>query len=156
MYYRRDDDTDWKVLKRGLWEPILVWDTTSVPDGSYTIKVVASDAPSNSPGTTLTGEAESESFAIDNTPPRIEVGAPRRAGARTILPFTVRDDQSPVDRVEYSVDAERWKTIYPTDGIPDSRVEQFELALEGNVGAASVIIRATDALHNVATATGGR
>ena len=156
VFYRRNEDTDWKVLKRGLWEPILVWDTTSVPDGSYTIKVVASDAASNAPATALTGEAESESFEIDNTPPRIEVGAARRTDGHTTLPFTVRDDESPVTRVEYSVDAERWKTIYPTDGIPDSRVERFELVLEGNVPAASVIIRATDALDNVATATGGQ
>jgi hypothetical protein len=156
VFYRRNEDTDWKVLKRGLWEPILVWDTTSVPDGSYTIKVVASDAASNAPATALTGEAESESFEIDNTPPRIEVGAARRADGHTTLPFTVRDDESPVTRVEYSVDAERWKTIYPTDGIPDSRVERFELVLEGNAPAASVIIRATDALDNVATSTGGR
>ncbi len=156
VYYRRDDETDWKALKRGLWEPILVWDTTSVPDGAYTIKVVASDAPSNAPDAALDGEAESDSFEIDNTPPRIEVGAARHEGGRTILPFTVRDDRSAVNRVEFSVDAEQWKTIYPKDGIPDSRVEQFELVLDGNVAAANVIIRATDAMNNIATATGRR
>ena len=33
--YRREGETAWKVLKRGLWDPIFVWDTTSVPDGTY-------------------------------------------------------------------------------------------------------------------------
>ena len=55
VYYRREGETTWRPLKRGLWDPIFVWDTTSVPDGTYYIKVSASDAPSNSPATALTG-----------------------------------------------------------------------------------------------------
>ena len=74
VLYRREGETGWKVLRRGLNDPILVWDTTSVPDGTYVIKVVASDTPSNSPGTALNGELESRAFDIDNTPPQIVVG----------------------------------------------------------------------------------
>ena len=48
--YRREGETSWKALHRALGDPIFVWDTTSVPDGTYFIKVAASDAPSNSPG----------------------------------------------------------------------------------------------------------
>jgi hypothetical protein len=152
VLYRREGDTSWKALKRSLWDPIFVWDTTSVPDGTYLLKVSASDAPSNSPGTALAGELESVNFDIDNTPPRIEVQAPARAGARTTISFVVRDEQSPVQRVEYSLDASRWRVVYPKDGIPDSRREEFEVELEeGEVGR-SVIIRATDAMNNVATA----
>jgi WD40 repeat protein len=69
VFYRREGETAWKALKRGLWDPIFVWDTTSVPDGTYIVKVGASDAPSNSPGTALVGEMESVTFDIDNTPP---------------------------------------------------------------------------------------
>ena len=35
----------WKPLKRGVTDPIFVWDTTSVPNGTYFVKIVASDAP---------------------------------------------------------------------------------------------------------------
>jgi hypothetical protein len=52
--YRREGETAWKLLNRGLTDSILDWDTTSVPNGRYTIRVVASDAPSNSPSTALT------------------------------------------------------------------------------------------------------
>ena len=156
VFYRRDDETEWKILQRGLWEPIVVWDTTSVPDGSYTVRVVASDAPANAPGSALAGEAESVSFDVDNTPPRIEIAAPRREPRGVVLAFVVRDDQSAVQRVEYSVEAERWKAVYPKDGLPDSRVEEFELVLEGDAAARSVIIRATDSMGNVATAAGSR
>ena len=148
-FYRREGETAWKPLKRGLWDPITVWDTTSVPDGTYFVKIAATDAPTNSPGTALTGELESASFDVDNSPPRIEF-QPARA-ART-LTFVVRDDHSPVQRVEYSLDASRWRVVYPKDGIPDSRREEFEVAIEESEVGRSVIIRATDAMSNVATA----
>jgi hypothetical protein len=45
VLYRREGDTMWKPLKRGLSDPILVWDTSSVPNGRYLVRVVASDAP---------------------------------------------------------------------------------------------------------------
>jgi hypothetical protein len=132
-----------------------VWDTTSVPDGTYVVKIAASDAPANSPATALVGELESTSFDVDNSPPRIEIqpakpGAPK-SGGRAIA-FVVRDDHSAVQRVEYSLDASRWRVVYPKDGIPDSRREEFEVTLEEGETARNVIIRATDAMNNVATA----
>ena len=150
--YRREGETTWKLLKRGIWDAIFVWDTTSVPDGTYVIRITASDAPSNAPASALAGEKESVSFDIDNTPPRIETQASVRAGSKATIAFTVRDEQSAVQRVEYSLDASRWRLVYPKDGIPDSRREAFEVAVEDSEVGRSVIIRATDAMNNVATA----
>lgn len=152
VLYRREGDSGWKALHRGLWDPIFVWDTTSVPDGTYFVKIAASDAPSNSPGASLVGELESVSFDIDNTPPRVEVQTAVRAAGRVAIRFTVVDAQSPVQRVEYSLDASRWRVVYPKDGIPDSRREEFEVSLEENEAGRAVIIRVTDAMNNVATA----
>jgi hypothetical protein len=152
VLYRREGETAWKALKRGLWDPIFVWDTTSVPDGTYLLKVAASDAPSNSPGTALVGELESTGFDIDNTPPRIELQPANSNAANTSITFAVRDEQSAVQRVEYSLDASRWRVVYPKDGIPDSRREEFTITLDAAESARSVIIRATDAMNNVATA----
>src|SRR5436190_6630622 len=153
VFYRREGDTAWKPLKRGLWDAIVVWDTTSVPDGTYYLKVTATDAPSNSPATTLTGEFESVSFDIDNTPPLVEVqSAVRGPASRATVKFVVRDDQSAVPRVEYSLDASSWRVAYPVDGIPDSRREEFEVTLDEAEAARNLIIRVTDAMNNVATA----
>ena len=152
VLYRREGETAWKPLKRAVSDPIFVWDTTSVPNGTYVVKVVASDAPGNPPGTALTGERESRSFDIDNAPPAVTVSGVRRDGARTVVEFSVRDDHSPVQRVEYSLDADRWRAIHPKDGIADSRVEQFELTLDGDATDRAVILRAVDAMSNVATA----
>jgi hypothetical protein len=150
--YRREGETAWKVLKRGIFDAIFVWDTTSVPDGTYVVRITASDAPSNAPATALAGEEESVSFDIDNTPPRIEAQPAARAASRSTIAFTVRDEQSPVQRVEYSLDGSRWRVVYPKDGIPDSRREDFEVTVDDNEPGRSVIVRAMDAMNNVATA----
>jgi hypothetical protein len=152
VFYRREGDTGWKTLKQGLWDAILVWDTTSVPDGTYYVKVAASDAPSNSPDTALTGDMESVSFDVDNTPPVIEIQPAAKTGGKPSVRFTVRDEQSAVSRVEYSLDASRWRVAYPVDGIADSRREDFVITLDDGDTGRSVIIRATDAMNNVATA----
>ena len=153
VFYRHEGDATWRPLRRGLWDPLFTWDTTSVPDGTYTIKVVASDAPSNAPGAALVGELESVAFEIDNTSPIIERGAATPSGDRTVVRFVVRDGHSAVQRVEYSLDANRWRLVYPVDGIADSREEAFEVVLEG---VASAIVRASDSLGNIATEVVGR
>lgn len=153
VLYRREGEITWKVLKQGLTDEILVWDTTSVPNGTYVLRVVASDAASNPPPTALTGHLDSNTFDIDNTPPVVHIGNIRREGTRTIMAFDVRDDQSAVRKVEYSLDGTRWVPVYPKDGIADSKFEEFELTLEGDAGARGVVIRASDALNNVGTAS---
>lgn len=156
IQYRREGETAWRLLHRGLWDAIFVWDTTSVPDGTYVVKITASDSPSNAPATSMTGELESASFDVDNTPPRVEMQPTTRSGNRTTIAFTVRDEQSAIQRVEYSLDASRWRIVHPKDGIPDSRREDFEVTLEEGDAGRNVIIRVTDAMNNVATAVAGR
>jgi hypothetical protein len=154
VFYRREGETIWKPLKKALTDEIVVWDTTSVPNGRYVLRVVASDSPSNSPATALTGALESTAFDIDNTPPVITVTNVSRQPGRLVIAFEVRDENSNVQKAEYSLDGDRWQTVYPKDGIPDSRVEQFELVLEGDLGTHGVILRASDALNNIASARG--
>ena len=66
-----------------------------------------------------------------------------------MIAFDVRDDHSAVQRVDYSSDGTRWRPIYPQDGICDSRLERFELVVDGD--PANVVIRAVDAMSNIAT-----
>ena len=154
VLYRREDETSWRALRRGLNDQMFVWDTTSIPNGTYVMRVVASDAPSNPPGSAMTGEADSTTFDVDNAPPAIRILSTKKDGSRTVLRFEVQDDQSAVQRVDYSLDATRWRSIYPKDGICDSKREEFELVVEGE--AQAVVIRAVDAMTNVATARGVR
>ena len=141
----------WQPLRTGVSDSIFTWDTTSVPDGTYLVRVVASDAQVNAPGAVLTGVAESAPFDIDNTPPRIEVEPPTPADTQVIVTFVVRDTQSAVQNVEYSLDTEHWHVLYPVDGIADSRVEHFQLSVERD-RSSRLVVRATDAMNNAATA----
>ena len=151
VLYRREGETTWKALKRNLTEPLFVWDTTSVPNGTYVVKIVVSDAPGNPRAAALVAERESGTFDIDNAPPAISVLGANRTNGHTVVQFTVRDADSPVQRVEYSLDADRWRTIYPKDGIADSRSEEFELTIETDTADKAIILRAVDAMNNVAT-----
>ena len=154
VLYRREGETDWKVLRRNLADAILVWDTTSVPNGRYLVRVAASDALSNSPSTALAGWMESTTFDVDNTAPVIAVTSVEREAGRLTIAFDVRDDDSSVQKADYSLDGERWQTIYPRDGIADSRQEGYELVLEGEAAVQGVLLRATDALNNTSSQRG--
>lgn len=149
--YRRTDDTAWHLLRRQTDEQLLTWDTTAVPDGTYVIKVSASDAPSNVPSAALSGELESEAFEVDNAAPAITVVQSTREGTGTRLIVEIRDGHSAVSGAEFSLDGGAWQTVYPADGAADSRVERFEIRVEGEA-AGRVMIRASDAMNNVATA----
>jgi len=151
VLYRREGETAWKTLRKGVAESILVWDTTTAPNGTYFVKIVASDAPSNPLATALTGELDSAAFEVDNTPPSIAVTNVRVVSGRTVISFDVKDDHSPIRGVEYSSDGQRWRGVFPVDGIADSREEHYELPIEGELGDRGITLRASDAMNNVAT-----
>jgi hypothetical protein len=151
VFYRREGDTGWRPLKSDLRDTLLVWDTSSVPNGTYVLKVLASDRRSNPADAALAGELESSSFEIDNVAPTVQISAARRDGARFIVPAEVRDGDSAVTKVEYSVDAQRWQPAFPRDGILDGRQEGFDIRLEADAAGRTLVIRATDALGNVGT-----
>ena len=155
VLYRSETDTTWHSLRDELNASIFTWDTSSTPDGTYMVRVVASDTSSNTPGSALMGAVESTPFDIDNSAPRIAMEPARRATDGSVVPFTVTDSHSPVQHVEYSLDTEIWQVVYPVDGIPDSREERFEVRL-GPADTARLIIRATDAMNNTATAAAQR
>lgn len=149
--YRREGEATWKVLREGLTDPILVFDTTTLPNGTYFVKIVASDAPSNAADVTLAGEMDSVAFEIDNTPPEVVVQSIGTDPARPTVSFEVTDDHSPIQRVECSEDGQEWRAVFPVDGIADTRSERYAVTLERPLGPRGLTIRATDSMNNVAT-----
>lgn len=152
VLYRLEGETAWKPLRRAVMEPILVWDTNTIPNGTYFIRVIASDGPSNPLGTALTGELDSSALDVDNTGATIRVGAVRVDRGNTIISFDVNDDQSAVQRVEFSRDGTQWRGVFPVDGISDSKSEHYELSVEGELGQQGLTLRASDAMNNTSTA----
>ena len=167
VLYRGENEKEWKVLKDKLAEKYYTWDATSLPDGAYYLRIVASDAPSNPTADALTTSRDSERFVIDNTPPTIErlessvVAAPRKedsnasASQRTAaLKFSARDSTSSIDRAQYSVDGGDWVMIAPIGGVSDSLEERYEFTLSEalTAGEHSIAVRAYDHFENVGSA----
>jgi hypothetical protein len=155
LSYRREGETSWHDLKSGLTDSIFVWDTTTVADGRYIVKVQASDEPSNTPDRALSGEHESDPIEIDNTPPVVTTEISRQAGGTRLI-VRVHDAHSPIQKVEYSVGGGPWRLIYPVDGLADSPDERYEIPLAAEADAARVLVRATDVMQNVTSQGAGR
>ena len=99
----------------------------------------------------MTGEIDSSAFQVDNTPPEIALQRVATDNGKTVVSFDVKDADSPIQRVEYSQDGQLWRALFPVDGIADSKVEHYELNLDGQIGPRGVSLRASDAMNNVAT-----
>ncbi|HET9368956.1 MAG TPA: two-component regulator propeller domain-containing protein [Vicinamibacterales bacterium] len=148
LQYRRDGETAWQDLRADLSDTIFVWDTSSMTDGRYALRVLASDLPTNSADRALTGERTSETITIDNSPPAVTTEVTRTsAGVR--LAVRVTDAQSPIQKVEYSVGGGAWQLVYPVDGLADAPDERYEIPLANESEATRIVVRATDLLQNV-------
>ena len=149
VQYRAQGDELWRPVRTRLDEAVFAWDTSNVPNGRYVLRVIASDAPGNPPAFALSGSKDSLSFEVDNAPPTIAASLEPAGRVRAV----VRDDASPLRKVEISIDAGRWDEVHPVDGIADSLEETYEIALPASPGRRRIVIlRATDSLGNVATA----
>jgi hypothetical protein len=132
VYYRGDGETRWLLLKDNLSDKAYSFDASLLPDGGYIVEVVASDAPSHSPGEALTATRESRRFEVDTTSPRIENLAGTIEGSQIHVRFRAEDGFSTIKRAEYSVDAGDWKYVEPVGQLSDAKTEDydFKVALE--------------------------
>jgi hypothetical protein len=126
IYYRGDGQTRWLLLKENVTDKFYSFDAALLPDGGYTIKIIASDAPSHSPGEALTAERESARFEVDTTPPQIESLVASADGSQLHIAFRAVDSFSPIKRAEYSVDAGDWEYVEPVGQISDSKTESYD------------------------------
>ena len=154
VHYRAEGETLWRVLREGLTSPVIAWDTVGMPDGRYTLKIIASDLSGNPAELARTRERMSRSLEIDNTPPRVEALAVSSSSGGHQIGFVARDEISPIRRVEYTVNSGAWKVVFPVDGIADSTEESFDFELDGygDGGVYTLVVKLTDGLGNVGTA----
>jgi hypothetical protein len=152
IYYRGEGEKNWKLLKDKLTEKYYTWDSTTMADGGYYLKIVASDAPSNPPELALKDEKTSERFEIDNTPPAVlNLRYERTKGGVKVL-FDARDSYSPIKLAEYSLDADDWLALTPEGGTTDSPRETYAFELKSlAAGEHTIAVRLTDRLDNVST-----
>lgn len=139
-------EKNWQLLRDKVTEKHLSWDTTAFPDGEYTLRVTASDAPSNTPAEALSASLEGDEFTIDNTPPEI-------LNSKTngnVISFTAKDALSWIDKAEYSINGGEWTLLDPVNGVTDSRVLDYQLTVPaGGADQRVVAIRVFDEADNV-------
>jgi sugar lactone lactonase YvrE len=159
IYYRGDGQKRWLLLKDDITDKAYSFDASLLPDGGYTIRVVASDAPSHSPGESLTASRESRRFEVDTTPPRIENLSATLDGSQIHVTFRAGDGFSPIKRAEYSVDAGDWKYVEPVGQLSDAKTETYdfkaspEAAKDGAVSSEHVVVvRVYDRYDNMGAA----
>lgn len=148
LEYRREGETDWRPLRADLADPLFVWDTTSVADGRYFVRVTASDASTNTADRVLTGHRDSDAVDVDNTPPVITVSL---SGLRAEVRVT--DGHSGLHRVEYAIGGAGWQVLRAEDGLTDSRSETYVVTLPDAAAAGVLVVRAADVMQNVTSAT---
>ncbi len=126
LFYRGDSETNWQPLKDKVNERYYTFDATALPDGAYRLKVVASDAPSHSPGEALTTERVSDRFLIDTTPPVLSPLDAHLVNDKIRVVLTATDSATPIGHAEYSVDAGPWQYVEPVGKLSDSLTEHYD------------------------------
>jgi len=144
LSFRRKGTEKWLRLRENVEETSMNFDTSQLPDGLYELRLVVTDAVDN-PDAPLSDAKEGVEFQVDNTPPQI---ASTVSGNDVLIRVT--DKLSPIGKVEYSADAQKWIRLTPVDGIADSSDETYRLSRSAVAGK-FVIVRATDAYYNVVT-----
>ncbi len=179
VYYRGDGESRWLLLKNNLSDRYYSFDASLLPDGGYAVRVIASDAPSHSPGEALYAERVSARFEVDTTAPVIDnltatlevtqigkqIDGRRIDGRQIHVRFRASDSFSPIKRAEYSLDGGDWQFVEPVGQLSDSKTEEYDFRvavpqpeaapalMAGNTANDHVVVvRAYDRFDNLATA----
>jgi sugar lactone lactonase YvrE len=152
VYYRPEGEKIWRLLAKDLRDRIFAWDTQTMPDGTYTTKIIVNDSGSNPRELTLSNEKESDSFDIDNSPPRIDVISATRNKGVINVEVKAQDEYSAIKEMRYSVQPGVWNTIFPIDSINDSPNETYRIEIKNAADdSPDIILKCSDRENNVAT-----
>jgi len=153
VYYRGEGETNWHLLKDKLVQKFYSWDTTSMPDGAYYLKIAVTDSPSNPPDQALSTERPSDRFEIANTPPRIE-DLRADAGTATVrVSFAGVSSAGAIAEAQYSVDAGDWQIVPPVGQLSDAPKESYRFEISGLAAGEHVVaVQVTDGFNNTTAA----
>ena len=133
VYFRGEEETQWKLLRANFAENTLMLEGDVLADGKYLFRVVASDKQTNPAGAAREAELVSPPVLFDNTPPVVRASGVRD-GSRVEVTVEASDVTSAIRRAEYSLDAASWMPLNATDGVADGNQERFTLALDQHCG----------------------
>ena len=147
---KKDGEAEWRFLEEGWTETLYAFDTLSFPDGTYLLKLTASDSPSNPLGLELKSEKTSPPFVVDNSLPAVKNFTAVRNGAALDISFQAEDAYSYIEEAKVLIRPGEWRVVFPVDGIADSRNETFKFSVKLPPGAENqVTVRVRDSYGNV-------
>jgi len=150
VYIRPEKDKNWYLMADGLTDKIISFDTRHYPDGTYFIKIEASDLPANPPGTEKKVEKISKPVVIDNSLPEVKNFVATKTSRGLEVSFSAVDKYSYIEEVKYLVRPDDWQVVFPIDGLCDSTSESFKFNLNLMAGSDNLmIIRVKDSFGNI-------
>jgi hypothetical protein len=153
LYFKGEGESDWKLLEKKLTDTFYTLNAASLPDGTYRLKVLASDAPCNPYDKYLIGELISNPFVIANASPQVEITGSKVNGKKVEAQFRARVAIGHIATAEFSIDGGEWRLIFPTDGIADSPQEEYRIGTPDlSPGEHLIGIRSSDGNGNTGTA----
>jgi hypothetical protein len=139
---RVEGSDTWSSVGKDLDATSFTWDTRSIPDGRYRVRVRASDRSDNSVGEELKAEAISQPFTVDNTAPSVESLDLRGETRAALVSGKAEDGQSVLVKVEVAVDDQDWREVTPDSGLADERPLAVHARLRDlNPGEHTVAVR---------------
>ena len=123
------------------------WETASLPEGIYRIRVEATDELANPPDRVTRHALESGPVLVDNTPPVFRA----LSAAGTRIKAEVVDGIGPIARIDFAVDGRtEWRPLLPKDGVYDEAAEEIDIDLGPllSPGSHLIAVRAFDQAGN--------
>jgi sugar lactone lactonase YvrE len=152
LWFRQNNEDVWRQLggPDPFSKPEYDWNSESVPDGRYVVRVWASDEKVTPKDQSLDFTLDSPTFLVDNNRPTI-------SDLRAQLPLVhgrAHDSASVIAQIEYAIDGNEWRPVTPDDGILDETSESFSIRVPSALapGPHIINVRAWDSADNLGTA----
>ncbi|MFP4029045.1 MAG: hypothetical protein ACLFWL_14740 [Candidatus Brocadiia bacterium] len=132
LQYKATDEREWKVLKEDIrGKTNFQWETGRVPDGTYLVRLIASDRLARPPAEALEGERMTAPFVVDNRRPAVEqLKQTRQTDGAYRISGLARDKYSAISRMEVSHNSQKWQPVFAADRMFDSPAEKFVFETE--------------------------
>jgi hypothetical protein len=149
---RKEGWNAWVKLPEKLTKKEYDWDTDSVPDGLYRVRVEAADRVDNPADSVLSAVRDSAIFTVDHTPPAVDVKSADAPPGQVAIEVRGTDALTRIVGASYSIDSSPWTKIFPIDQIFDSKSETFRFAPSDlKPGSHVITVRVVDGAGNVGT-----
>ncbi len=152
IQFKKTSHIRWIKLAENHQQDSYTWNTRTVPDGRYEVRVTADDGPGNSPSNTLKGSRISDRFVVDNTPPNLTNFSAKAISDSAVISLTANDKFTAIGSASFIVDSgEHDTSILPEDMIYDTTTEHFTIKTESlEPGPHIITLKISDDLGNTA------